>query len=84
MTIYGVISSSEITVAGLGWDPDSGIVTLGRVPRREGVHRRLTLIVRGPSAKQVEFKPEHVEPSELKVTVGPRGDIGQETPCPRL
>jgi hypothetical protein len=77
LPVQGIIGSGEITVAGHGWDPDTGILTLGRVPRREGLQRRLTLVVRGPWSKQVEFKPDHIEPSELKVTVGPRGEIGQ-------
>ncbi len=77
LPIEGAISSNEITVAGRGWDPDTSILTLGRVPRREGLQRRLTLVVRGPWSKQVEFKPDHVEPSELRVTVGQRGEIGQ-------
>ena len=78
LTIGGTIGTHEITVAGPGWDSDTGILTLGRVPRHEGLRQRLTLIVRGPLAKQVEFKPEHVEPSDLKVTVASRGHIGQE------
>ncbi len=77
LPIRGIIGSREITVAGRGWDPDTGILTLGRVLRREGLQRRLTLVVRGPWSKQVEFKPEQVTPSELKVTVGRRSEIGQ-------
>jgi hypothetical protein len=82
LTMNGIVGSGDISVAGPGWDPDTGILTLGRVARREGRQQRLTLIVRGPLAKQVEFKPEHVEPGELKVTVGPRGSIGQDSAVP--
>jgi hypothetical protein len=76
LPVRGIVGSNEITVAGRGWDPDTNILMLGRVPRREGLERRLTLIVRGPWSKQVEFKPEHVEPPELKVTIGQRGAVG--------
>ena len=77
LPIQGIISSNQITLAGHGWDPDTSILTLGRIPRREGLQRRLTLLVPGPSARQVEFKLDHVEPSELRVTVGQRGQPGQ-------
>jgi hypothetical protein len=79
LPIRGIINSNQITVAGRGWDPDSGILTLGRVARGEGLERRLTLVARGPYSKQVEFKPDHVEPPDLKVTVGQRSKMGQGT-----
>ncbi len=77
LPVQGIVGSGEITVAGPGWNPDADVLTLGRVSRRDGLQRRLTLVVRGPWSKQVEFKPDHVEPSTLKVTVGPRSEVGQ-------
>ena len=77
LPIQGIISSNQITLAGHGCEPDTSILTLGRIPRREGLQRRLTLLVPGPSARQVEFKLDHVEPGELRVTVGGRGQPGQ-------
>ena len=65
----------EIAVVGRGWDPDTGILTLGEVSRRTGIERKLILVVRGPLRKEVEFKPMRVAPSVLKVSLGQRSEI---------
>ncbi len=62
LPIQGIIAS-EIAIVGHGWDPDTGILTLGRVPRSAGLQRRVMLVVRGPLRKQVEFKPIQISPS---------------------
>jgi hypothetical protein len=60
---------------GRGWDSDTGILTLGEVSHRTGVQRRLTLVVRGPLRKQVEFKPVQIAPSVLKVKLGQPSEL---------
>jgi hypothetical protein len=61
---------SEIAVVGRGWDPDTGILTLGEISRETGVTRKLMLVVRGPLRKEVKFKPQRVAPDILRVSLG--------------
>jgi hypothetical protein len=66
---------SEIAVVGRGWDPDTGVLTLGEVPRHAGLQRRLMLAVRGPLRKQVTVKPQNATPDVLKVSLGQPSEI---------
>ncbi len=69
LPIQGAIGS-EIAVVGRGWDPDAGVLTLGKVSSRVGVERGLMLVVRGRLRKEVAFKPMRVEPNALQVRLG--------------
>lgn len=66
---------SEITIVGPGWDPERNILNLGEVARDAGIQRRLLLVVRGPSRKEVTFKPGEVAPNSLKVKLGQSSEI---------
>jgi hypothetical protein len=66
---------SEIAIVGRDWDPETGILTFGQVVRQRGAQRQLMLVVRGPLRKQVEFKPIHVAPDAIKVSLGQRSEI---------
>ncbi len=70
---------SEIALVGRGWDPDTGILNLGEVPRREGIRHRLLLVVRGPLRKGVQFKVLPPSPSMLNVSLGQRTEINNGT-----
>jgi hypothetical protein len=74
LPIQGAVGS-EIAVAGQGWDPDAGILTLGKVSRDAGIHRKLLLVVRGPLRKEVKFKPVHATPDMLHVSIGQPREI---------
>ncbi len=74
LPIEGIVGS-EIAVAGPGWDPDKGVLTLGPVSSTAGAERRLTLIVRGPIRDRVAFKPIQVSPSLLRVSLGEKHAI---------
>jgi hypothetical protein len=76
--VYGDIAS-DISIAGPGWNPDTGTLYLGAVSRREGAQRRLLLIVRGPQGKEVKFKLVRVQPSFLVAKLGPTTAVGQGT-----
>ena len=76
--IRGTVAS-EITVAGPGWDTDSGFLNLGAVSSRSGAQRRLLLIVRGSQSKEVKFKPVRMIPDFLHVTLGKTTPIGDGT-----
>jgi hypothetical protein len=74
LPIQGTVGS-EIAVAGRGWDPDTGILTLGEISRNAGYERKLMLIVRGPARKQVKFKPARVAPDTLHVSLGQASEL---------
>jgi hypothetical protein len=74
--VHGDIAS-DISVAGAGWNPDTGTLFLGPVNRRDGARRRLLLIVRGPQGKEVKFKLARVQPAFLVVKLGPTTAVGQ-------
>lgn len=74
LPIEGTITS-EIAVVGRGWDADTGILTLGTVPRAAGAQCRLMLIVRGASRDKVEFVVDRVVPPILRVTLGEKREM---------
>ena len=83
LPLQGMVGG-EIAVVGPGWDADTGILSLGTISSREGAQRRLMLVVRGPSRKNVTFKPVEVVPDLLRVSLGKRTEINRgavvETP----
>ena len=76
LSIEGIIGG-EITVVGPGWNPDTGILQIGEVPRNLGTQRRLMLVVRGPMRREITFKPLSVAPSVLRVSLGQPGEINR-------
>jgi len=78
LPIQGSIGS-EIAVVGPHWDPEKGVLWLGEVSGREGIERRLLLVVRGPLRKDVKFKVASVSPSVLKVSLGKPTEINNGT-----
>ena len=75
LPVEGTIGS-DISIAGRGWDNQTGILSLGTINGREGAQRRLLLIVRGPHRKEVKFKPDRIVPELLKVQLGEATPIG--------
>jgi hypothetical protein len=75
---------SQISVVGVGWDEDSGLLTLGRVDGSKGIRRTLLLVAGGPHSKDIHYKPIEVVPDLLKVELGPatpmRGGTVIQTP----
>jgi hypothetical protein len=66
--IQGTVTS-DITIAGPGFDDNLGVLMIGTIGR-EGTERRLQITVRGPSSQAVKFDAEEVFPSYLQVKVG--------------
>ena len=62
--------TSDIAIAGQGWDSEHGVVVLGTIERDQGAQRRLLLMVRGPHRQDVTFRTVEVVPDVLQVTVG--------------
>ena len=68
---------SEISVAGFGWDEQTGVLTLGTIAMAKGTTRKVQVVVRGPHAKGVKLKPVRIFPDLLHVDVGEAKPIGQ-------
>jgi hypothetical protein len=66
---------SEIAVVGHGWDPDTGILSIGEIAGGAGASRQLMLVVRGPLRREVKFKTQRIKPDVLKVLLGPPHEI---------
>ena len=83
VSVEGAVGG-DITVAGRGWDPESGILTLGIVSSKSGTERRLILVAHGPQCREVKFKPVRIEPGSLTAAVGEpsliAGGATSETP----
>jgi hypothetical protein len=73
--IEGTVGS-EISVAGFGWDEQTGVLVLGTVAAAKGTERRLQVIVRGPHAGRVRLEPVRIVPDLLKLEVGPSRPLG--------
>ena len=62
--LHGIITSN-ITLAGPGYDSDSGIWNLGTLPGDESHSRKLFIFVKGEEAAQVEMKIVKVDPDDV-------------------
>jgi hypothetical protein len=67
--VEGTIGS-DISVLGRGWNDKNSVLTIGVVGSHKGAERTLSLVVRGPHRKEVEFKPIDVFPELLEVRIG--------------
>jgi hypothetical protein len=60
----------DISVHGIGWNEELGVLTIGRVKSSEGRKAKVNVVVRGTGAAGVKFDVHSVDPPELKVTIG--------------
>ena len=60
----------DISIAGRNLNSDNNTLNLGTVSSRKGTSAELKLLVRGPSRRDVAFKVVHVEPDDLRVSIG--------------
>jgi hypothetical protein len=60
----------DISVHGIGWSEEQGVLLLGRVTSSEGKKARLNIVVRGADAAGVRFEIQSIDPPELKATIG--------------
>ena len=59
LPVLGIVES-DIVIAGRGWDPVTGTLSLGTVSGKTGQRVRLSLMVHGERRTQVTFKPAAV------------------------
>jgi hypothetical protein len=79
---FGTIVS-DLTIVGPGWLAKDGVLTLGAVPRDEGLTRALRILVRGDHRQQVRFEMVSVDPPQVQVTLGepsPLNESVEQTP----
>ena len=60
----------DISVRGLGWNEEQGVLLMGNVKSSEGKQETLNLMVRGAEAGTVKFEVKSSDPPELSVAVG--------------
>jgi hypothetical protein len=60
----------DISVHGIGWKEEQGVLALGNVKSSAGGQGKLSVMIRGPEAEGVTLAVKSVEPPELKVKIG--------------
>jgi hypothetical protein len=60
----------DISVHGIGWSEEQGVLILGSVKSSEGRKQTLNIVVRGEGAADVKFEVQSCDPPELKVKIG--------------
>jgi hypothetical protein len=60
----------DISIHGIEWNEEAGILSLGKVKSSEGRKRRVNVVVRGDGAPEVQLAVDSIDPEELKVTIG--------------
>ena len=62
---------NDVSIAGRGWNAQTGVLTMGTVKRSEGVDWPLLIVVRGPHAKDVQLRAVRGVPGCLAVELEP-------------
>jgi len=78
--VQGAVAS-DISIAGRGWNSQTGALAMGTVKSDEGAKWSLVIVVRGPHAKDVRLKPERIVPDSLKVELGSTRYIADKAIC---
>ena len=60
----------DISVHGIDWNEEAGVLSLGKVKSSEGREQRVNVVARGEDAPDVQLAVDSVDPPELKVTFG--------------
>lgn len=60
----------DISVHGIAWNEEAGVLVLGKVKSSEGKRQRLNVVVRGANAADVKLELQSSDPAELKVAIG--------------
>jgi Protein of unknown function (DUF1573) len=60
----------DISVHGIDWNEELGVLALGKVKAAEGRVGRVNIVVRGTGATNVKLHSDSVDPAELQVKVG--------------
>ncbi|HEY1786046.1 MAG TPA: DUF1573 domain-containing protein [Pirellulales bacterium] len=66
---------SDISLAGGGFDRDSGVLTIGPISRRTGAERKLLVLIRGAHRHSVHVTVASCDPSSIQATLGQPSDL---------
>ncbi|HEX4144485.1 MAG TPA: DUF1573 domain-containing protein [Pirellulales bacterium] len=66
---------SDISLAGAGFDRDSGILNIGPTSRRTGAERKLLVLIRGGQRHAVHVRVASCDPPSLQATLGEPADL---------
>jgi hypothetical protein len=66
---------SDISIAGAGFDRDSGVLTIGPIARRSGAERKLLVLIRGEHRHSVHASVGGCEPTLIRATLGEPSDL---------
>jgi hypothetical protein len=69
---------SDISIAGRGWNAQTGVVSMGTVKSSRGADWPLMIVARGPHAKDVQLQPARIVPGLLAVDLGPTSYIADK------
>jgi len=68
----------DVSIAGRGWNAQTGVLTMGVVNSSEGTEWPLVIVIRGPHAKDADLKPTRIVPDSLHVELGPTRHIADK------
>jgi hypothetical protein len=60
----------NVSIHGLMWNEDQGVLRLGKVKSSEGIKQALNIVVRGENAGRATIEVASTDPKELKATLG--------------
>jgi cytoskeletal protein RodZ len=73
------VAPDVITIAGLGWNADNKMLSLGAIEGKTGRKVKLFLMARGEHRENVTYKPAASTPNFLKVSFGEPTNINNNT-----
>lgn len=66
----------NVSIHGLMWNEDQGVLRLGKVESSQGMKQQLNIVVRGEHANDAQIEVASTDPPELKATLGVPKKVG--------
>lgn len=79
LMVHGQIAASGISVTGMGFIKDTGVLLLGTVNRGQKLTRDVSIQITGSTAAQSNLQVKEVRPEFLKTSLTQPKDAGSET-----
>ncbi|MGD9632977.1 MAG: DUF1573 domain-containing protein [Pirellulales bacterium] len=73
--IFGRVVGN-VSIHGLMWNEDQGVLRLGKVKSSRGIKQQLNIVVRGEHADDAKIEVASTDPPELKATLGESKKVG--------
>lgn len=68
--VQGSVTSPISVIGTAGWNPNSGVLKLGLVPREQGLTRAIKLMIRGVGLAKLRLDPPQAHPDLVRVSYG--------------